>query len=71
MLLTLTNNRPYPMAKTLQRRLRHEKFKLAQSWALLHREVSTGDRLETYVKSLRRCDRLQNAIQNLTGGQAV
>ena len=54
------------MTRTLQRRLRHEKINLAQSWAILHREVSCGEKLETYVKSLRRCDRLQTALQNLT-----
>ena len=40
-------------------------MKLEQAWALLHRRVAVGDKLETYVKSLRRCDRLQSALQKL------
>lgn len=50
---------------TLTRRLNKERIKLEQYWAAIHRTVMPSDQLNIYVKSLRRCDRLQTAMQNL------
>jgi hypothetical protein len=53
------------MTATLNRRLRKEKIKMNQNWAAIHRTIMPSEKLNVYVKSLRRCDRLQTALQNL------
>jgi hypothetical protein len=53
------------MTATLTRRLTKELIKLSQCWAMIHRTVMPSDKLNLYVRSLRRCDRLQTAIKNL------
>jgi len=68
MQLRLTNkqpNPPLPMFKALTRRLKKERIKLEQNWAAIHRTVLPSEKLNVYVKSLRRCDRLQTALNNL------
>tara|TARA_R110000868_G_scaffold221786_2_gene473565 strand:- start:261 stop:437 length:177 start_codon:yes stop_codon:yes gene_type:complete len=55
----------------LTRRLTKEKIKLSKAWAMIHRNIEVGEKLDIYVKSLRRCDRLQTALQNSLGGKAV
>jgi len=55
---------------TLTRRLNREEMKAEQTFTIIPRTILPSAKLTAHVRSLRRCDRLQTAIHNVTGGSA-